>query len=79
LTSLSKDDQDLGYGCEHLSCYIIVSWPWLQSLTGLFKTKAVISSTLAHADFVKTLLVVPSLQLLVSGSSDKSVRFWSVL
>ena len=62
-------------------CFVIPSWQWLQSLTGLLKTKAVISSTLAHTDFVKTLLVrvVPSLQLLVSGSSDKSVRFWSVL
>lgn len=51
-----------------------------QSLTlVLFKSKAVISSTLAHTDFVKTLLIVPSLQLLVSGSSDKSVRFWSVV
>jgi len=38
----------------------------------------VISSTLAHSDFVKTLLVMPSLQLLVSGSSDKSVRFWDL-
>jgi len=38
----------------------------------------VISSTIAHTDFVKTLLVVPSLQLLVSGSSDKSVRFWDL-
>jgi len=38
----------------------------------------VISSTVAHSDFVKTLLVVPSLGLLVSGSSDKSVRFWDL-
>ncbi|KAI0273810.1 WD40 repeat-like protein [Gloeopeniophorella convolvens] len=41
-------------------------------------TKDLISSTPAHADFVKTLLVVPSLNLLVSGSSDKSVRFWDL-
>ncbi|KAH9001487.1 WD40 repeat-like protein [Lactarius akahatsu] len=41
-------------------------------------TKAVISSTVAHSDFVKTLLVVPSLGLLVSSSSDKSVRFWDI-
>jgi len=38
----------------------------------------VISSTVAHEDFVKTLLLVPSLGLLVSGSSDKSVRFWDL-
>ncbi|KAI0047961.1 WD40 repeat-like protein [Auriscalpium vulgare] len=42
------------------------------------ETKAVISSTLAHADFVKTLLVLPALNVLVSGSSDKSVRFWDL-
>ncbi|KAI9465991.1 WD40 repeat-like protein [Lactarius psammicola] len=41
-------------------------------------TKAVISSTVAHSDFVKTLLIVSSLGLLVSGSSDKSVRFWDL-
>ncbi|KAN0128476.1 WD40-repeat-containing domain protein [Lactarius tabidus] len=41
-------------------------------------TKAMISSTEAHEDFVKTLLVVPSLGLLVSSSSDKSVRFWDL-
>ncbi|KAJ6500453.1 WD40-repeat-containing domain protein [Mycena sanguinolenta] len=40
-------------------------------------TKALISSTDAHSDFVKCLFVIPSLQLLVSGSSDKIVRFWS--
>ncbi|OBZ75742.1 hypothetical protein A0H81_04463 [Grifola frondosa] len=43
------------------------------------ETKALISSTPAHADFVKSLLVIPSLQLLVSGSSDKIVRFWQVM
>jgi WD40 repeat protein len=58
-----------------LSIYLAA---WRRYLTGLFKTKTVISSTLAHSDFVKTLLVVPSLRLLVSGSSDRSVRFWSV-
>ena len=42
------------------------------------KTKALISSTPAHEDFVKVLLVIPSLNLLVSGSSDKVVRFWHV-
>ncbi|KAF9013557.1 WD40 repeat-like protein [Hymenopellis radicata] len=41
-------------------------------------TKDLISSTEGHTDFVKTLLVVPSLQLLISGSSDKIVRFWDL-
>ena len=74
MTPLRKDYQGLGYGCEHLC---ILRADSSLSLV-LFKTKTVISSTLAHSDFVKTLLVMPSLQLLVSGSSDKSVRFWSV-
>ncbi|CCM02929.1 uncharacterized protein FIBRA_05044 [Fibroporia radiculosa] len=41
-------------------------------------TKKLISSTLAHSDFVKALFVIPSLQLLISGSSDKIVRFWDL-
>ena len=32
----------------------------------------------AHADFVKTLLVVPSLGLLVTGGSDRDVRLWDL-
>lgn len=43
------------------------------------QTKECISTTpAAHSDFVKTLFVLPSLQLLVSGGSDKIVRFWCV-
>ncbi|KAJ7632221.1 WD40 repeat-like protein [Roridomyces roridus] len=42
------------------------------------RTKALISSTDAHSDFVKCLFVFPSLKLLVSGSSDKIVRFWDL-
>ncbi|KAK7440209.1 hypothetical protein VKT23_017151 [Stygiomarasmius scandens] len=41
-------------------------------------TKQIISSTDAHSDFVKSLLVYPSLNILVSGSSDKIVRFWDL-
>ncbi|ESK88317.1 wd repeat protein [Moniliophthora roreri MCA 2997] len=41
-------------------------------------TKEIISSTEAHSDFVKSLLVFPSLNLLASGSSDKIVRFWDL-
>lgn len=41
------------------------------------KTRKVVSSTpKAHSDFVKTLLVLPTLNLLVSGGSDKIVRLW---
>ncbi|KAJ4488430.1 WD40-repeat-containing domain protein [Lentinula aciculospora] len=39
-------------------------------------SKELISSTDAHSDFVKSLLVIPSVNLLVSGSSDKLIRFW---
>ncbi|KAG1759697.1 WD40-repeat-containing domain protein [Suillus occidentalis] len=42
------------------------------------KTKGLISTTAAHDDFVKTLLVVPSVKLLVSSSSDKIVKFWDL-
>ncbi|KAF5373133.1 hypothetical protein D9758_001692 [Tetrapyrgos nigripes] len=42
------------------------------------KTKQLISSTDSHSDFVKSLFVYPSLNLLVSGSSDKIVRFWDL-
>ncbi|KAF7311609.1 Argonaute-like protein [Mycena kentingensis (nom. inval.)] len=41
-------------------------------------TKAQLSSTDAHSDFVKCLCVIPRLKLLVSGSSDKIVRFWDL-
>jgi hypothetical protein len=41
------------------------------------QTRAPIATTPnAHADFVKVLLVLPGLRLLVSGGSDKIVRFW---
>ncbi|KAH8117238.1 WD40 repeat-like protein [Phellopilus nigrolimitatus] len=42
------------------------------------KNKALISSTNAHSDFVKCVLPVPKLKLLITGGSDKVVRFWDV-
>ncbi|KAL6309025.1 WD40-repeat-containing domain protein [Sparassis latifolia] len=42
------------------------------------RTKALISSTNAHTDFVKVLLVIPALRLLVSGGSDFVVRLWDL-
>ncbi|KAI0818722.1 WD40 repeat-like protein [Irpex lacteus] len=42
------------------------------------EAKKVYSSTDGHADFIKALLVIPSLNLLVSSSSDKIVRFWDL-
>ncbi|KAJ3886601.1 WD40-repeat-containing domain protein [Lentinula edodes] len=42
------------------------------------RTKELISSTDAHSDFVKSLFVIPSVKLLISGSSDKLIRFWNL-
>ncbi|KIO29476.1 hypothetical protein M407DRAFT_6152 [Tulasnella calospora MUT 4182] len=42
------------------------------------KTKAVVSDTPAHEDFVKTLLVIPSSRILASGSSDKLLKLWDL-
>ncbi|OJA18508.1 hypothetical protein AZE42_08721 [Rhizopogon vesiculosus] len=41
-------------------------------------TKDLITTTLAHDDFLKTLLVIPSVKLLISSSSDKIVKFWDL-
>ncbi|KAH6918761.1 WD40-repeat-containing domain protein [Coprinopsis sp. MPI-PUGE-AT-0042] len=59
---------------------ILVSGSWDRSIR-LWNTskKELLSTTVdAHSDFVKTLLVVPDAQLLVSGGSDKIVRFWDL-
>jgi WD40 repeat protein len=37
-----------------------------------------LSSTPAHTDFVKSLLVIPQLDILLSGSSDKTIAIWSL-
>lgn len=36
------------------------------------------STTLAHIDFVKTLLVIPELKILITASSDKDIRIWDL-
>ncbi|SCV67756.1 BQ2448_5367 [Microbotryum intermedium] len=41
-------------------------------------TKSLLSTTIAHIDFVKSLVVVPELKLLCSGSSDKDIRVWDL-
>ncbi|KAF8630362.1 hypothetical protein AX15_002927 [Amanita polypyramis BW_CC] len=58
---------------------ILITGSWDQTIN-LWDTdtKVLISSTKAHSDFVKALLVYPSLQLLISSSSDKTVRFWDI-
>ncbi|KAI5450464.1 hypothetical protein NCC49_003086 [Naganishia albida] len=37
-----------------------------------------ISSTQAHNDFVKTLLVIPWLNILISGGSDRQINLWDL-
>ena len=48
------------------------------SLNASSQTKTHLSTTLAHIDFVKALIVIPSLKLLVTGSSDKDLRIWDL-
>ncbi|TFK42757.1 WD40-repeat-containing domain protein [Crucibulum laeve] len=58
---------------------ILITGSWDQTIK-LWdtETKELLSSTEGHDDFVKSLFVFPSLQLLVSGGSDKIVRFWDL-
>ncbi|GAA5961347.1 hypothetical protein JCM21900_004491 [Sporobolomyces salmonicolor] len=42
------------------------------------QTKTHLSTTIAHNDFVKALVVIPSLKVLVTGSSDKDLRVWDL-
>lgn len=50
----------------------------LSVLTPVHQTKAHLSTTLAHKDFVKALVVIPSLEVVVTGSSDKDLRIWNL-
>ncbi|KAF6765007.1 WD40-repeat-containing domain protein [Ephemerocybe angulata] len=59
---------------------LLISGSWDQSIKIWdSKTKQLLSTTKdAHSDFVKSLLVIPSLKLLVSGGSDKITRLWDL-
>ncbi|KIM87594.1 hypothetical protein PILCRDRAFT_284328 [Piloderma croceum F 1598] len=75
VTCLSFCDKVLGSGDNKI--LITGSWDKTIKLWNT-DTRALISSTPAHSDFVKCLFVIPSLNLLVSGSSDKIVRYWDL-
>lgn len=47
-------------------------------LTFMRQTGECVSSTQAHNDFVKTLLVIPWLDILVSGGSDRQINLWDL-
>jgi WD40 repeat protein len=50
-----------------------------RGLTLSIQTGDCMSSTQAHNDFVKTLLVIPWLNILVSGGSDRQINLWDLL
>ncbi|BGP46901.1 WD repeat-containing protein 49 [Rhodotorula kratochvilovae] len=58
---------------------LLISGSWDKSFRVWdVQTKTLLSTTVSHIDFVKTLLVVPVLNILVTGSSDKDVRVWDL-
>lgn len=42
------------------------------------QTKTSLSTTVAHTDFVKAVLVIPTLSLVVSASTDRDIRLWDL-
>ncbi|GAA5834017.1 hypothetical protein JCM5353_008611 [Sporobolomyces roseus] len=42
------------------------------------QTKQSISTTVAHIDFIKTLVVIPDFDILVTASSDRDIRIWDL-
>ncbi|EAU88371.2 hypothetical protein CC1G_05137 [Coprinopsis cinerea okayama7 len=64
---------------NHDGKQFLISGSWDKSIRVWdTQTKEPLATTTdAHNDFVKTLLVIPTLRLLVSGGSDKIVRFWT--
>ncbi|KAH7341883.1 WD40-repeat-containing domain protein [Rhizoctonia solani] len=58
---------------------ILLSGAWDQTIKAWdVETGKLLSTTKAHSDFLKTLLVIPHLKLLVSGSSDKHIKLWDL-
>ncbi|KAF7796869.1 hypothetical protein EIP86_008054 [Pleurotus ostreatoroseus] len=75
VTTIAFYDKVKGSGDEKL----LISGSWDKTVKVWdVETGRVLSSTEAHDDFVKTLLVIPSLDLLISSGSDKLIRFWNL-
>lgn len=75
VTSIAFMDKRYGSGDRK----ILISGSWDQTIKLWdVDSKELLSSIEAHSDFVKALLVFPSLQLLVSTGSDKIVRLWDL-
>lgn len=41
------------------------------------ETQILLSTSVGHVDFIKSLHIIPSLNILVSGSTDRDIRVWS--
>ncbi|KDE04483.1 hypothetical protein MVLG_05050 [Microbotryum lychnidis-dioicae p1A1 Lamole] len=58
---------------------LMISGSWDKSARVWDTTnKSLLSTTIAHIDFVKSLVVIPELKLLCTGSSDKDIRVWDL-
>src|ERR1700722_13922670 len=74
-----RDDSGSDYRHRQSSCGVqtYVTNASLKAIgLSLPQSKEIISSTIAHTDFVKCLFVFPALRLLISGGSDKVIKFW---
>ncbi|KAG8217307.1 WD40-repeat-containing domain protein [Butyriboletus roseoflavus] len=57
---------------------VLITGSWDKAINQTMEHGWLICSTVGHDDFVKCLFVFPIARLLVSSSSDKTVRFWDL-
>ncbi|KWU44084.1 WD40 repeat-like protein [Rhodotorula sp. JG-1b] len=58
---------------------VLISGSWDKSFRVWdVQTKALLSTTVGHLDFVKAVHVIPDLSVLVTASSDKDIRVWDL-